>query len=259
MKKDSIISRSEVLEGAPLHHAPENELGVVFLFAHLAKKWRIRIDTIKANFPDCIAYQKIQGREKRIRIEFEYKSKNFKTHGHSLAQCDWIVCWEHNWPEVPKSLQIIELRKEFGMGFNVWIMPTNAPYKESLEKINSDNRWSLPSQCHKDDLILYYFTRPEKFIRHIFVATARSQRVTAKWKTGKDYMGSIRRVCYLNAPIFFEDLRNHQILKSAHFVRGQMRGRPNATEYWTYLYDLIVRRNPTAKKELRKFAPENLR
>lgn len=258
MIKEGIKSQSEVIEGAPLRYAPENELGVVFLFAHLARKWRVRIDAIRSHYPDCIAYQKIQGKEKRIRIEFEYQSKNFKTHRHDSAKCDWIVCWEHNWPDAPNTLQIIELRKEFGLGFNVWIMPTNDPYKKELDSCNSSDSWSLPSQCHKGDLLLYYFTRPDQCIRNIFVATERSKKVIASWKKGKDYMGPIRRVVSLKSPIFFEDLQNHRVLRTAHFVRNQMQGRPNATEYWPYLYDLIVKRNPSVNKQLQPFAPENL-
>lgn len=84
--------------------APENEQGVVFLLAHLAKRWRLRVEEIRQGFPDCVAYQKVQGREKRVRIGFEYKSKTFKTHLHRSGSCDWIVCWEHNWPDVPRNL-----------------------------------------------------------------------------------------------------------------------------------------------------------
>ena len=113
-----------------MNYAPENELGVVFLFAHLAKRWRLRIDEIKPGFPDCIAFQKSHGKEKRIRIEFEYKSKNFLLHHHKENKCDWIVCWEHNWPAVPKKLQIVELRREFGLGFNIWIMPVVPDFQE---------------------------------------------------------------------------------------------------------------------------------
>jgi hypothetical protein len=262
MTGNATDSRSEVLEGAPLHYAPENELGVVFLFAHLARKWRLRIDAIQSKFPDCIAFQKVQGREKRIRIEFEHRSRNFKTHRHDPAKCDWLVCWEDNWPDAPRSLQIIELRREFGLGFNVWVIPMNDPFKAELAEIEKSKpgwRWSLPSQCHKGDLILYYFTRPEQCIRHIFVAADRSRKVTAGWKEGKDYMGPIQRVCRLKAAIFFEDLSAHRVLSTAHFVRAKMRGRANATEYWPYLYDLIVRRNAEAATSLRRFAPENLR
>ena len=258
MDKKSKHLRPEVLDGAPIRYAPVNELGVVFLFAHLAKRWRLRVDSIQSGFPDCIAYQKTQGHEKKIRIEFEYQSKNFLTHGHDPNKCDWIVCWEHNWPDVPGRLYVVELRREFGLGFNVWIMPTNDPYKKELEQINVCSSWSLPSQCHKGDLILFYFTRPEKYIAHIFKTTDRARKVTAGWKRGKDYMGPIRRICRLKAPIFLEDMQNHRILSTAHFVRSHMQGRPNATEYWPYLYDLIVRRNPSVKAKLGKYAPENI-
>ena len=250
--------RPEVLDGAPLRYAPANELGVVFLFAGLLKKWRLRVDAIQSGFPDCVAYQKIQGQEKKIRIEFEYSSRNFKTHGHDADKCDWIVCWEDDWPDAPRKLRIIELRQKFGLGFNVWLMPTNAPYKGELEKPISAYRWSLPSQCHKGDLILFYFTRPEQCIRHVFVAAERTQKVTAGWKAGKDYMGPIKRVCRLKAPIFFDDLRRHRVLSTAHFVRSGMQGRPSATEYWPDLYEMIVKKNPAAQARLRRFAPENI-
>ena len=45
----------------------------------------------------------------RVRIEFEYESKNFVKHLHKAENCDVIVCWEHNWPECP--LRVVELKK----------------------------------------------------------------------------------------------------------------------------------------------------
>lgn len=250
--------RGEVLDGAPLHHAPENELGVVFLFAHLARRWRLRIDTIRSGFPDCIAYQKIQGKERRIRIEFEFKSRNFKLHKHKASSCDWLVCWENNWPDSPQKLKIIELRREYGLGFNVWIMPVNEPYKSTINKSKYAANWSLPSQSHKGDLVLFYLTRPEKLIQDVFLAVERSRKIDASWKKGKDYMGPIRRICHLDAPIFLDDMRTHRVLRTAHFIRNQMQGRPNATEYWPFLYDMIVRRNPSMKQKLKAYAPERV-
>jgi hypothetical protein len=257
MKSSKSHERPEVLTSAPMLYAPENELGVVFLFAHLAKRWRLRIEEIQAKYPDCIAYQKIQGKEKKIRIEFEFKSKNFANHGHDPKKCDWIVCWEHNWTEAPNHLNIIELRREFGLGFNVWIMPVQEPYRESLANSNR-NFWSTPSQAHKGDLILFYFTNPEKSINYIHRLSENTKKVLAEWREGEDYMASIQKVCNLKSPIFLEDLHSHRVLKTAGFVRGQMQGRPNVTEYWTYLYDLIVRRNPIVKAKLMKYSPEVL-
>lgn len=255
---DKKTYRPDVLENAPLRYAPTNELGVVFLFAHLARRWRLKIDSIQPGYPDCIAFQKVSGCERRIRIEFEFRSRNFRTQGHDPSKCDWIVCWEHNWSEVPKHLHVVELRREFGLGFNVWIMPTNDPYKKVLEKVESVAEWSLPSQCHQGDLVLFYFTRPEQSIHHVFIARERAFKSPADWKEGDDYGGVVRRVCRLKAPIFMEDLQRHRVLRTAGFVRSQMQGRPCATEYWPFLYDLIVQRNPSVKDKLRRFAPENI-
>jgi hypothetical protein len=250
--------RAEVLDGAPLRLAPENEQGVVFLFAHLAKRWQLRVEEMQQGFPDCIAYQKVRGRENRLRIEFEFKSKTFKTHGHRSGSCDWIVCWEHNWPDVPSNLQVIELRREFGLGFNVWIMPVREPYKKVMARARTSAYWSVPSQAHKGDLVLYYFTTPECYIKYLYVLKDRSQKVTAGWKPGKDFMAPISRYCELDAPLFLDDMQRHRVLRTSGFVRGDMRGRPSATEYWPYLYDMIVRRNPSVRRKLKRYAPQNI-
>lgn len=47
------------LKSAPLQDAPTNELGVVFLFAHIAKRLQFRIEEIRPAFPDCLAYRHI--------------------------------------------------------------------------------------------------------------------------------------------------------------------------------------------------------
>jgi len=241
-----------------LHYAPENELGVVFLFAHLAKRYRLTIDQIGASFPDCIAYQKTDRGEKPVRIEFEYRSRNFRGH-HSARGCDWIVCWEHNWPAVPKHLRVVELRKAFGLGFNVWIQPVASPYKEGLWKLRSSPRWSVPSRASKGDLILYYHVgAPDKSIKQIFVLAGPVTYERAQWKQGKDYFGPIHLVCRLNAPFFLEDFKRDRILRTAGFVRADMQGRPVVTEYWPYLYDRIVRRNPSIRRMLEKYAPDVL-
>jgi len=70
----------------------------------------------------------------KIRIEFEFKSSNFKKQKHNHRKCDWILCWEHDWFYHPNSLQIVELRQELGLGFNIWIQPAASPYKESLDE-----------------------------------------------------------------------------------------------------------------------------
>ena len=93
-----------------MNYPPENELGVVFLFSRLARKLGFEIDEIRPFYPDCIAYRD----NKRVRIEFEYRSSNFARHRHDPKKCDYIVCWVHDWPAAP--LPVLELRDDFGLG-----------------------------------------------------------------------------------------------------------------------------------------------
>ena len=64
-------------------------------------------------FPDCEALREVaRGVWQRVRIEFEFESRNFLRHRHKPNGCELIVCWKHNWKECPKGLEVIELRKE---------------------------------------------------------------------------------------------------------------------------------------------------
>jgi hypothetical protein len=94
-----------------LRHEPVNEDGVVFLFGMVAKELGYLVEAVQAGFPDCEAKRQVSaGRWQRVRIEFEFESRNFRDHGHPVEGCDIIVCWRHNWPECPTSLQIVELQ-----------------------------------------------------------------------------------------------------------------------------------------------------
>ncbi len=94
-----------------LQHAPVNEQGVVFLFGMIARELGYVVEIVRAGFPDCEAKRQVKGRAgkwERVRIEFEFESRTFRSHGHDPDQCDVIVCWEHNWPDCP--LEVVELR-----------------------------------------------------------------------------------------------------------------------------------------------------
>jgi hypothetical protein len=101
--------------GAPLGlpemaYAPVNEAGVMFLFGAVARRLGFQVHRIQTEFPDCKAMQEVApGRLQRVRIEFEYASKNFLAHGHDPNRCDVIVCWIHNWAECPENIEVIEL------------------------------------------------------------------------------------------------------------------------------------------------------
>jgi len=241
-----------------LEYAPENEQGVVFLFAGLRKKFGLRVELIRAGFPDCVAYQGT----KRIRIEFEFKSRNFKTHLPG-KNCDWLVCWEHNWLDVPKHLRVVELRREFGLGFNVWFQPVGI-YADKLAKGSSYSSycWSVPSLAIEGDLLLYYRTgkssEPKNCVQDIFRVASPVSHDSAGWKPGKDYAADIRRVCKLKAPLHFKQLQDNKVTCQASFVRGQMQGRPRATAYWPELYRMIVSQNPSIKRALRKYGPDRV-
>ena len=102
--------------GAPLpfhglRYAPINEQGVVYLFGMVSSKLGLIVEAIQSVYPDCEAKRCLdrqQHRWQHVRIEFEFKSSNFREHGHDPAGCDLIVCWEHDWPTCP--VEVIELR-----------------------------------------------------------------------------------------------------------------------------------------------------
>jgi hypothetical protein len=93
-----------------LRHEPVNEQGVVLLFGMVAKELGYTVEAVQSGFPDCEAKRQIAPeRWQRVHLEFEFESRNFRDHGHSLTGCDVIVCWRHNWPGCPPHLEILEL------------------------------------------------------------------------------------------------------------------------------------------------------
>ncbi len=101
-----------LLRPSPLVCAPVNEAGVIFLFGALAEQMGFQMLRIQAGFPDGEALRTMaENRLQRVKIEFEFESRNFLYHGHDAAQCDLIVCWEDNWPEAP--VEVIELKRAF--------------------------------------------------------------------------------------------------------------------------------------------------
>jgi hypothetical protein len=102
----------EPLGLAAMAHAPTCEDGVLFLFGVVATDLGFRVERIQKGFPDCEAKREVApGRWERVWIEFELYSRNFKEHGHDPAKCHAIVCWKHNWPDVPEGLEVIELSR----------------------------------------------------------------------------------------------------------------------------------------------------
>jgi hypothetical protein len=82
-------------------YGPVNEMGVVALFAKLSEELGFIIEEVRAGFPDCIARRQVDKGWERVAIEFEFKSSNFRQHGHDPDACDLIVCWERDWESCP--------------------------------------------------------------------------------------------------------------------------------------------------------------
>lgn len=111
------VVNEDLLYGEPLNldpmaTAPENEMGVVYLFGTLARELGFVVLKMHRGFPDCEALRRLpNGKWQRVRIEFEFESRNFIWHAHEVKGCELIVCWEGNWPECP--IEVLELKKIF--------------------------------------------------------------------------------------------------------------------------------------------------
>ena len=93
-----------------LRHEPVNEQGVVFLFGMVARELGYYVEAVQTGYPDCEAKRQVDAGEwQRVRIEFEFESRDFRDHGHHPDGCDIIVCWRHNWLECPPNIEVVEL------------------------------------------------------------------------------------------------------------------------------------------------------
>ena len=96
-------------------HAPVNEAGVMFAFGVLAPRLGFVVKRWQVEFPDCQAVREMaKGQWQDVNVEVEYESRNFLKHGHDPKKCDVIVCWIHNWPECPETIDVVELSKVVG-------------------------------------------------------------------------------------------------------------------------------------------------
>jgi hypothetical protein len=90
------------------HYAPQEETGLIALFAILCSKriidWQILDITSKGI--DAICY--VESEQKEIRVEF----KNILSRAgwnHSFDDFDYLVCWENRWKDFPKP--VLEVRE----------------------------------------------------------------------------------------------------------------------------------------------------
>jgi len=91
----------DVINFGGMVYAPVSEMGVVALFARVCENLGFIIEEIRAAFPDCRARRQVDHGWEQVALEFEYRSSNFRRHGHPPQHCDLIVCWEHDWETCP--------------------------------------------------------------------------------------------------------------------------------------------------------------
>jgi hypothetical protein len=77
-------------------------------------------------------------------------------------------------------------------------------------------------------------------------------------KRKRDFYTRLERVCRLGSPILLEFLRDDRVLRTAGFVRADMRSRANATEYWPYLHRMILAHNRSLRSSLVEHDPARL-
>ena len=227
---------------------PENENGVVFIFALAARKLRFEVDKVQSPFPDCRA----RWGKRNVRIEFEFRSRNFETHGHSSRGCDLIVCWKHDWPGVPAGLEVIELRKAFGLDRDVWSVAYQERFWSNLPNSREPTGlWSVPSRAGPDDLLLVYRSgtaSEEGAITDVFRVHTPVERVKDPgWRAEPDWMASIQLVATLRRPLTYSRMKKLGIA-------GGLESRPNRTGNWPGIYKEI-QRSCSPSHSLKRYTP----
>ncbi len=119
----SSLSAREAIQEADLWGADQSRFfrsrpglstkwGSFFYSLRYANNSATRLTKSSRLFPDCIGRRKRDNdrdnRWEKVRIEFEYKSRDFVPHLHPERRIDMIICWEHNWPAC--KLEVLSLK-----------------------------------------------------------------------------------------------------------------------------------------------------
>jgi hypothetical protein len=98
----------ELINFRGMLYAPLNENGVFLLFGKVAEDLNMYVEEIRPEAPDAIVRRFMGKGWERLRVEFEYRSSEYRQQGEDGDLCDAIVCWEHDWADCP--VEVIELR-----------------------------------------------------------------------------------------------------------------------------------------------------
>ncbi len=108
--------RRGMISGEPINfrsmvYAPLNEAGVVLLFSKVMDDLGIIYESSPISGFDMVGRIKTDQGFELKHVEFEYRSSNFRTHGHDASMVDYLVCWEHDWANCPEGLEVLELKQ----------------------------------------------------------------------------------------------------------------------------------------------------
>lgn len=231
-------------------YAPVNELGVVCLFGAISKMLGYHIERIQTRFPDCIARK--QG--KILRIEFEYKAHKFKQDHYSdwlknKNSCDVVICWENDWPDKPKDLEIIELKGYVGCSRRIWLFSVGGENAwKTLDQRKSLSDWTCQRQSRKGDLVFWWRKTPELSLKDLWeIKSEVRQHPELGW------VADMKLVGRLKTPLTIDHIKQNDRLKHSNFVRANFQKRCEVTRSWPDLYSLITRLNPEMKTPLQKY------
>lgn len=278
MQKKSDAKRADTLHFEGMAHAPENELGVVFLFGKLHKGLGFpAIDEVKPGFPDCWARRRTAKGTVSTWIEFEFKSSGFKTHvklgqhRKVTPRRGYVVCWEHNWPECEKYAEVIELRAVLGASKRVWMQASNPEWHEHMDRVPLNKsklwHWTVAPGAKPGDLVLLWrsgqmaeakkFEAPLNRLRTFSNIAVIAGPLQSPGKKGLR-RAMVTRIANLKYPLTWEAIKADRVLKDAPFVRAQMFGQWDITAYWWRLHALLLDLNPDLAKNARfkRFHPQ---
>jgi len=225
-------------------YAPVNELGVVCLFGAISKMLGYHIERVHPHFPDCTARK--QG--KLVDIEFEFRASNAKVHFNNGNKCDVIVCWENDWPEKPKDLQIIELKKYVGCFRKIWLFSVSKDSWKKLDDQKTLTNWTCTRQSKEGDVVLWWRKTPESAIRDIWVIKSE-----VKMDSRLGCVADMKLIHRLRTPLSIEYIQQDENLSQSNFLKGNFQKRYEVTRYWADFYRLITKLNPELRKPLLKY------
>jgi len=102
---------AEIINFRGMVYAPLNEAGVVLLFSKVMDDLGVIYVSSPPRGFDMVGRVSTERGLEFKHFVFEYKSSNFRTHGHNPLQVDYLVCWEHDWKGYPRDLEVWELRE----------------------------------------------------------------------------------------------------------------------------------------------------